>query len=160
MTTQAAPHIRCLITRITVDGAAKAIEFYKAAFGAEELFRFETDGRVGHSELRIGGTLVSIADPWPGAPAAAPGPKGNPHSGFLAIVDDADGWLARAKQHGATVIMEAQDTFYGHRCGVVLDPFGQFWNLSQVKEIVSDAEMRRRLEEMMKNGGVCGASRE
>jgi len=142
---------------LTVDGAARAIAFYKAAFGAEELFRFETGGRIGHAELRIGGTLVCLADPWPGSPAAAPGPAGNPHSSFLVIVSDAGAWLDRAVKHGAKSVMPAQDTFYGHRCGIVLDPFGHFWNLSQVKEIVSETEMRRRLEDLMKNGGAgCG----
>lgn len=148
--------VRSTITRITVDGAAKAIDFYKKAFRAEELYRFEAEGRVGHSELRIGDALISVADPWPGAPVAAPDAgKGNPHSGFLLIVNDADIALKHVESCGAKVFMPVTDTFYGHRCGCILDPFGHYWTLSHVKEIVADDEMRRRMETMMKEGG-CG----
>lgn len=108
---------------LRVRDAAQALEFYKRAFGAEELYRLtEPSGRIGHAEIKLGGTTFSI----------------HLH------VDNADAWIERAVTAGATVLRPATDAFYGERSGSVRDPFGHEWLLGHQLEEVSPQEMQRR----------------
>jgi len=115
---------------ITVrDGrAAEAIEFYRRAFGAEELMRHAADdGRLMHAHLTINGGSLMMHDDFPehsGAPAAAP-------AGVILHlqVDDADRWWTRALQAGAEVRFPLDDQFWGDRCGQLRDPFGHTWSI-------------------------------
>lgn len=116
---------------LTVTDAAKAIDFYKRAFGAEELYRMTApDGeRVAHAELQIGNARLMLADSFPewGSPAPARDGAG---VGVHLYVDDVDAVMAAAEKHGARVIMPAMDAFWGDRFGKLLDPYGVSWGVA------------------------------
>jgi PhnB protein len=125
--------------------AARALEFYKRAFGAEELFRLaEPSGRIGHAEIRIGGTTLMLADEYPEMNNVGPQTLGGTSFSIHLHVDDADAWIERAVAAGATVVRPAADAFYGERSGTVRDPFGHEWLLGHQIEEVSPQEMQRR----------------
>jgi PhnB protein len=129
---------------LIVGDAAAALDFYKRAFGAQELFRFEHEGKIGHAELQIGDSRVMLADEY--TEIGAHGPRhfrGTPVS-LLLYVDDADAWVTRAQQAGATITRPLEDKFYGDRSGTIEDPFGHQWHLCTHKEDVSPEEMQRR----------------
>ena len=129
--------------------AAEAIEFYKRAFGAEELFRLtEPSGRVGHAEIRIGPTTLMLSDEYPEYGIQGPEALGGTSMSIHLHVNDADAWIARAVEAGAKVIREAADAFYGERSGVVRDPYGHEWLIGHAIEEVSTEEMQRRFTAM------------
>lgn len=137
---------------ITVSPAADAVTFYKDAFGAEELYRLTdpADGRIGHAELVIGGTLLMLADEYPEAAALSPKSlKGSPVRLHIRV-DDADAAVDKAVAAGAELIMPVATQFYGDKAGNVRDPFGYVWMLSQHIETVAPDEMQRRWDEMVK----------
>ncbi|WP_421792047.1 VOC family protein [Hyphobacterium sp.] len=119
------------------DGAA-AIEFYKAAFAAEELERYEFEGKMGHASLRINGHLLMLADEFPEMEDqignVAPPTLGNRTTFTINLtVDDADAWFDRAVKAGCVVIREVTDEFFG-RHGKLRDPFGHVWSVVQLNE--------------------------
>ena len=130
---------------LIVRGAADAIEFYKKAFEAKELFRYPSpDGKIGHAEILIGDSPIMLADEYP--EMGYKGPKslsGSPVS-IMVYVEDVDRIFNQAVTAGATVKEELQDKFYGDRSGTVTDPFGHVWHISTHKEDVSMEEMDRR----------------
>ena len=131
--------------------AARAIEFYKQAFGATEKFRLtEPSGRIGHAELDFGGTTLMLSDEFPEFGIKGPRSIGGTSLTLHLHVDDADALIARAVAAGATVVRPAQDQFYGERSGTVRDPFGHEWNVGHQIETVSTDEMQRRYTQMMK----------
>jgi len=135
----------------SVQGAAAAIEFYKRAFGAEEIYRFDMpDGRLGHAELQIGDSRLMLADEMPEVPEAiARSPKalGGTTFGFSLYVEDVDGRFQRAVAAGAKVRRPVTNQFYGDRSGTVEDPFGHIWTLASRVEEVPLEEMKRRMAE-------------
>jgi PhnB protein len=136
---------------LIVKGAAKAIDFYKKAFGATELMRFPgPDGRIGHAEIKIGDSPVMLADEHPERGSLAPQAPGKPGVGLCLYVDDVDALAARATAAGATVLHPVQDQFYGDRSGTFTDPFGHVWTIATHKEDVPMEEMRRRMEALVK----------
>ena len=140
-----------LTTRIICAGAARAIEFYKHTFGAVEALRLDMpDGRVGHAELRIGNSVLELADEFPEMNIRSPQAIGGTPVALCIEVDDTDAMVARAVAAGATVIQPAADQFYGYRAARIADPFGHVWSVMTNKEHLSDDEVRRRFEEMMK----------
>jgi len=125
--------------------AARALEFYNSAFGAEELFRLtEPSGRIGHAEIKIGGTTLMLSDEYPEMNIVGPQSLGGTSFSIHLHVDDADAWIERAVAAGATVVRPAADAFYGERSGTVRDPFGHEWLLGHQVEEVSPQEMQRR----------------
>ncbi|MBA3510812.1 VOC family protein [Sphingomonas sp.] len=108
--------------------AAEAIEFYTAAFGAEELMRMPSDdGRLMHAHLKINGSSLMMHDDFP---EHGGGPAGEPAGVMLHLqVDDADGWWNRAVDAGAEVTLELADQFWGDRYGQLRDPFGHRWSI-------------------------------
>ena len=124
-----------------VDGAAKAIDFYKKVFGAEEAVRMPgPNGVVMHAELRIGDSLFMIGDGTPAMPR---------HSMHLMLyTTDADAVFKRAVDAGCTVVQPMQDMFWGDRAGSVADPFGNEWFIATHKEDVSPAEMKERMKKL------------
>jgi PhnB protein len=120
---------------LTIDGASAAIDFYKAAFGAEEMFRQMAEGgrRVMHCSLRINGGTVMLSDsfPEPGTPGPDPA-RPSPVAINLALADPAevDRIAARAREQGATITMGPEDTFWGARFAQLTDPFGHRWMLN------------------------------
>ena len=114
------------------DGAA-AIDFYKAAFAAQEVERHAFEGKLGHATLRINGGRVMLADEFPDLEAvtgnvAPPTLDGRTTFTLTLTVNDADAWQARALKAGATEIRACSDEFFG-RHGKVRDPFGHVWSL-------------------------------
>jgi PhnB protein len=136
---------RTVTPYLIVDGAAKALEFYVRAFGAEETFRFPTpDGKIGHAEIRIGDSMVMLADEYPGIGYKSPQAYGGTPVSICLYVADVDKLFARAIAAGARVQRPVQDQFYGDRTGTLIDPFGHVWSISTHKEDVSPEEMQRR----------------
>ena len=130
---------------LIVDGAAKAIEFYKQAFGAEEIMRFPgADGRVDHAEIRIGDSVMMIADEHPQMNARGPKGIGGTPVSFLLYVRDCDATVKIATDAGAKLIRPIANQFYGDRSGTVEDPFGHVWTIATHVEDVSPDEMGRR----------------
>jgi PhnB protein len=135
---------------LIVNGAAKALEFYKKAFGATELLRFEMGGKVGHAEIQIGDSRIMLADEFPEMGARGPQAFGGSPVGLCLYVEDVDAWFDRAVTAGATVERPVKDQFYGDRSGSLVDPFGHKWTIATHKEDVSVEEMHRRCEAAMK----------
>jgi len=136
---------------LTIRGAAQAIEFYKKAFGAEELSRMTApDGRLGHAELRIGDSIFMLGDEFPEMGGKGPQTLGGTPVGLFLYVNDVDAAFARATAAGAKVTMPLADMFWGDRYGKLADPFGHEWSLGTHKEDVKPEEMARRAEEAFK----------
>jgi PhnB protein len=144
-------HLRTVTPRLIVRDAARAIEFYRAAFGAEEIGERFTDppGRVIHAEVRVGDSVVMLTDEGDdGAPAKAPASLGGAVTCIMATYwPDVDRVWQQALAAGAEVLYPIADQFYGERGGRLRDPFGQQWMLSQHIEAVSADEMARRAAE-------------
>lgn len=132
---------------LRVRGAAAAVDFYKTAFGAEELFRLtEPSGRIGHVEIKLGATVVMISDEYPEMGVVGPQALGGTSFAMHLHVNDADAWIARAVAAGATLVRPATDAFYGERSGTVRDPFGHEWLIGHQIEDVATDEMQRRYD--------------
>jgi PhnB protein len=134
---------------LSVRGAEKAIEFYKQAFGAEEIYRLPMpEGKVGHAELQIGSSRIMLADEFPGMPdnvIASPTALGGSSIAFNLYVPDVDVSFARAVAAGATVRRPVQDQFYGDRSGTLADPYGHIWTVSTRIENLTREEMLARM---------------
>jgi PhnB protein len=131
---------------LIIKGAAAAIEYYKKAFGATELMRMpQPDGRVGHAELKIGDSVVMLADEFPESEALSPATLGNTTVGLLLYVENADAVFDRAISLGGKVKKPMADQFYGDRNGTLEDPFGHKWTVATHKEDVTPEEMERRM---------------
>jgi len=130
---------------LIIRGAADAIEFYKKAFGATELFRFPgPDGKIGHAELQVGNSRIMLADEYPDMGYNGPQTLGGSPIALMVYLADVDAVFNRAVEAGATVKEPLQDKFYGDRIGTVIDPFGHRWHLATHQEDVSMEEMERR----------------
>lgn len=135
---------------LTVDGAARAIDFYQRAFGAREKFRLtEPGGRIGHAELEFGGTTIMLADAFPEYGLRDPKALGGTPVSIHLHVDDADALIQQAVDAGATLERAAADQFYGERSGSVHDPFGHRWLIGHAIEEVPPGEMQRRYEALL-----------
>jgi PhnB protein len=132
------------------DGAARAIEFYRKAFGAAELFRLPMGDKVGHAEIMIGDSHVMLSDEWPDMDLLGPKRRGGATASLMVYVDDVDAMFAQAVQAGAAVERECADQFWGDRTGTVIDPFGHRWTLSTHIEEVAPDELARRMSEWSK----------
>jgi len=139
---------------LIVAGAARAIEFYRSAFGAREVMRLPgPDGRIGHAEIMIGDSKVMLADEHPEIGARGPIAIGGTPVTLHLYVADADAVVARALAAGATLKRAVADQFYGDRMGGVVDPFGHVWWLATRKEDLSADELRRRAAAAATHGG-------
>ncbi len=127
---------------LTCAGAAKAIDFYKEAFGAEEVVRLPApDGRIMHACLSINGAHVMLSDQFE-CMGSNPETLGGWPVTIHLIVDDADAWAARAEKAGAKVAMPVSEQFWGDRYGVLKDPFGHAWSVATPVRRLSEAELR------------------
>jgi PhnB protein len=136
---------------LIVKGAAAAIDFYKNAFGATEIMRMPMpDGRVGHAELRIGDSVLMLADEFPEAEAMSPSTLGGTTVGLMIYVDDADIIFNKTISMGGKVKKPMADQFYGDRNGTLEDPWGHKWTIATHVEDVAPEEMERRLAELTK----------
>ena len=127
-------------------GAAKAIEYYEKVFGAEEIMRMPAPGdRVGHAELRIGDSVVMLADEHPEVGARSPESVGGTPVSLMVYVPDVDATYKKAIAGGAREIRALANQFYGDRSGTLTDPFGHQWTIATHVEDVSPDEMQRRM---------------
>jgi PhnB protein len=152
------PHVpegyHTLTPYLIVDGAARAIDFYKKAFGAIEAMRLDgIGGKIGHAEIVIGQSRIMLADEHPEMDARGPKALGGSPVTLHLYVDDADAWMARALAAGATLKRPIADQFYGDRMGGVTDPFGYTWWLAMRKETLPAEELRRRSAALLEEKG-------
>lgn len=155
MSTKAKPDgYHSLTPTLVIEGAAKAIDFYKKAFGAEENMRFEHGGVIAHAELRIGDSVFMFGEPWPDSGHRSPVALGGSPAGLMIYSDDVDKAFERAVAAGAKVTSPVTDQFYGDRSGSLTDPFGHNWTIATHKEDVSMEEMQRRFRDMMQGVGA------
>ncbi len=141
-----------LFAYLCVKNGEEAIEFYKKVFGAREKFRLtEPNGRIGHAELELGGSVLMLSEEFPDFGITAPSGEGGTSMSIHLHVDNADEVVKRAAEAGAAIIMEPTDHFYGERSGTIRDPFGHRWNIGHSIEEVSPEEMQRRYLETFEN---------
>ena len=143
------PNQQQLVASLVFRNAGAAIEFYKAAFGAQELMRMAgPGGRIGHAELRIGDTVLYVNDDMGSMGFSQPaGPDVKPTATFMLYVPDCDATFDRAVKAGARPGMPLADMFWGDRYGNVVDPFGQVWGIATHVKDMSPEEMRKGAEE-------------
>ncbi len=146
---------QALVANLVFSNTGAAIDFYKAAFGAQELMRMPgPGGRIGHAELKIGDTVLYLNDDMGSMGFSKPvGPNHQPTATFALYVPDVDASFARAVQAGARPGMPLADMFWGDRMGSVFDPFGQVWMLASHKRDVSEADLRKGAEEWARSAG-------
>ncbi|MBP2689974.1 MAG: hypothetical protein H6Q83_2161 [Deltaproteobacteria bacterium] len=137
---------------LTVRYADQAIDFYRRAFGAEELGRMNgPDGKtVMHAELKIGNSRIFLCDEVPELECRSPETLGGSATGIYLYVRDVDETFRKAVEAGATVKRPLEDMFWGDRTGSVVDPYGHTWDLATHREDVPPEEMNRRGKEFFK----------
>jgi uncharacterized glyoxalase superfamily protein PhnB len=133
---------------ICVAGADRAIDFYKRAFGAEELSRFPApDGKIMHAEIRIGDSVIMLGDEMPDQGAKSPKSYGGTPVGFFIYKDNVDSAWKQAVDAGGKPVVPLADQFWGDRTGCLEDPFGHRWWLAQHIQDLTPDELRQRAEE-------------
>jgi PhnB protein len=139
---------------LIVDGAAKAIDFYKKVFGATEKMRMPSPGgKVGHAELTLGDSMIMLADEHPDMGARAPHAYGGSAVSLMLYVPDVDATVATAIAGGARVVRKVENQFYGDRMGTIEDPFGHRWHVATHVEDVPPEEMAKRAADAMQKSG-------
>ena len=131
---------------LTVDDAAKAIDFYKQAFGAEELSRLPMGDKIGHAELQIGDTRIMLNDEFPDWDNLGPRSRGGTTFGLVLYVDDVDSAFKKAIAAGGTEKMPVHDQFWGDRMGTLSDPFGHRWSIATHVEDVPPEQYEERMK--------------
>ena len=135
---------------LAVKNAAKALDFYQRGFGATEIYRLTLpDGRVGHAEIRIGDSIVMLADEFPEYGGKAPETLGGSPVNIHLYVEDVDTFFKRAVAAGAREVKPVRDQFYGDRSGQLQDPAGHLWWVATHKEDVPPDEMEERAKQAM-----------
>jgi len=133
---------------LIVNGAAAAIDFYKSVLGATERMRMAgPDGKLGHAELKIGDSVIMLADEHPEMNARGPKAVGGTPVFLHVYVEDADSVFERAVEAGAEPLQPVEDKFYGDRSGGFEDPFGHHWNVATHVEDIPPDEMSKRAAE-------------
>jgi PhnB protein len=135
---------------LAVDDAARAIEFYKRAFGAKERVNMPgPEGTIAHAELEIGDSLVMLSDPFPQSTAKPPKELGGTTAGVFMYVEDVDEVVKQAIDAGAKATMPVEDQFWGDRFGKVADPFGHEWQIATHVEDLTPEQIAERSKEAM-----------
>jgi len=135
---------------LVVNDGARAIDFYKRAFGAQEKSRLDgPDGKVVHAELKIGDSLIMLSDELPESGTRSPRTLRGSSVGIFLYVDNVDDVFRQAVSAGATAEAQPSDMFWGDRFGALTDPFGHHWSLATHNEDVSREEMAKRGKEFM-----------
>ena len=132
---------------LILDDASRAIEFYRQAFDAEELDRYDAPGgKIGHAEIRVGDSIIMLADEYPDMGYRSPRAIGGTPVSIMLYVEDVDAQFERAVAAGAKVRRPLADQFYGDRVGTLEDPFGHVWTMATRVEDLSHAEIMRRAD--------------
>lgn len=124
--------------------AEEAIDFYKRAFGAVELFRIGQPGMVGHAELKLGNAIFMLADEFPDMGAVSPQTVGASPVSLYVYVEDVDSFTEKAVAEGLEVLRPVSNQFYGDRSGQFKDPFGHLWGFATHMEDLSPEELSER----------------
>ena len=150
---------RTVTPYLTLKGAAQAIDFYKRAFGAQEVERMTgPDGKsVMHAEIKIGDSIVMLSDELPQTESHSPQTLGGTTGSIFLYVPDVDAAFKRAVDAGAKAVMPPADMFWGDRFGKLVDPFGHHWAMATHKEDLSPEEVRKRGAAAMAAMGKPGA---
>jgi PhnB protein len=136
---------------LVIRDAAKAIEFYKQAFGARERYRMPgPDGRLMHAELEIGDSILMLSEEFPEMGAPSPQTLNGTTVSIFLYVPDVDAVFKKAVAAGAKELTPVADMFWGDRFGKVADPFGHQWQIATHKEDLTPEEMGKRAEEFFK----------
>jgi PhnB protein len=140
---------------LSVTNAGEAIDFYKRAFGAEEIVRMPgPDGKsVMHAEIKIGNSMLMIADEWPQADCKSPKTLGGTSVNIFLYVQDADATFQKAVNAGAKATMPLMDMFWGDRYGKVVDPYGHSWGIATHKLDMTPEEIQKGQKEFMAKMG-------
>jgi PhnB protein len=148
MSTVPAGH-RTVTPYLAIKNAAKALEFYKKAFGAMESYKLMIpDGRLGHAEIRLGDSMIMLADEFPEYGGKAPETLGGSPVSIHLYVEDVDSFFKKALAAGAKELKPVMDQFYGDRSGQLEDPFGHLWWIATHKEDIAPEEMQKRVQAM------------
>lgn len=140
---------------LSIEGAAAAIEFYQRAFGAIESLRLVIPGgKIGHAEIRIGDSIIMLADQCGTGAFRSPRSLGGSSVALHIYVENVDAQFTQAINAGAKVISPVQDQFYGDRTGTLEDPYGHIWFLASHREDVAPDEIKRRAEALFKQGNA------
>jgi PhnB protein len=135
---------------LTFNNASAAIDFYREAFGAQELMRMaEPNGNIGHAEIQIGDSVLMLSDEHPDSGALSPPTIGGSPIRLHLSVDDVDTVADKLVAAGATILRPVKDEFYGERIGLFADPFGYSWFVASKTEEVSPQEAQRRWSETL-----------
>jgi PhnB protein len=136
---------------LTISGASDAIEFYKKAFDAKEIYRFPgPDGKsIMHAEIRIGDSAIMLCDEMPEIGILSPKSTGGPSGAIYLYVNDTDSVFNKAVSEGATVKMPLMDGFWGDRVGALSDPFGHVWTIATRKKDMTMEEIQKAGREFM-----------
>lgn len=146
---------RAVTPYLVLNNAAAAIDFYKRAFGAQEVTRMNApNGKIGHAELKIGDSMIMISDEMPGSATRSPQSLGGTSVGVFLYLRDVDPVFSQAVAAGAKVEMPLADMFWGDRYGKLIDPYGHSWSLATHKEDVSPEEMNKRMKDAMSKMGA------
>jgi PhnB protein len=141
---------------LIVKDAARALDFYKEAFGATaSMCMAGPGGKVMHAEIKIGDSAIMMADEFPEMGARSPQTYGGTPVSLALYVEDVDTVAGQAIAAGAKVLRPVADQFYGDRTGTLEDPFGHVWTIATHKEDVTPEEMQRRSEAFMKQQCVA-----
>ncbi len=136
---------------LIVQGASRALEFYKKAFGATERMRFaDPKGGIMHAEIQLGNSIIMLADEFPEMGYRGPASLGGSAVSIVLYVEDVDARFAQAIAAGAKARRPVKDEPYGDRAGTLTDPFGHVWTIATHKEDVSVDELRRRFDALSK----------
>ncbi len=134
---------------LIVKNAAKAIDYYKNVFGATELMRMDgPDGKVGHAELRIGDSIIMLADENVSMGNRSAESIGASPVSLYVYLPDVDKTFEKAIAGGAKILKPVEDQFYGDRSGFLRDPFGHLWGIATHKEDVSAQEIEKRMKKL------------
>jgi len=129
-----------------VRGASAGIDFYKNVFGAAEIVRMAgPDGRIMHAELKIGDSIVMLADENPHMGMFSPQTVGGFSKGLHLYVENVDAVVKKMTDNGAKILRPIKNQFYGDRSASLLDPFGHMWSVATHIEDVSPEEMKKRM---------------
>ena len=132
---------------LIVDGAEEAIRFYAQAFGATELMRLPMGDKIGHAEIRIGDSIMMLADEFPEMNIRGPKSRGGATSSLMFYTADVDTAFRRAIDAGCISEKEPEDQFWGDRMGTLVDPFGHRWSIATHTQDLDEEEIQRRMEE-------------